>query len=194
VDASTTILVRHGQTDWSRDDRHTGWNDIPLNDVGRDQARALAPVLAAMAPQEVIASPLRRARETCDLAGYGDRAIVLEDCREWNYGAYEGMTWNEIREAAPTWWIWRDGCPEGEDAQAVGARADRVLARRAEMEGVVVIFAHGHFLQILTARWLGLDPSCGGLLVLQNAGISLLRTNRGRPVIQTWNNTDHLTR
>jgi broad specificity phosphatase PhoE len=192
VDASTTILVRHGQTDWSREDRHTGWNDIPLNDVGRDQARALAPVLAAMAPDAVIASPLSRARETCDLAGFGDRAIVLEDCREWNYGAYEGLTWTEIREAAPTWWIWRDGCPEGEDAQAVGARADRVLARRAEMQGVVVIFAHGHFLQVLTARWLDLDPSCGGLFVLQNAGISLLRTNRGRPVIQTWNNTDHL--
>jgi broad specificity phosphatase PhoE len=192
VDAETTILIRHGQTDWSRDGMHTGWEDIPLNDVGRAQAAALQPVLETLAPVSVISSPLRRARETCELAGCGEQAVIVDDCREWNYGAYGGLTSAQIHAGTPAWSLWDDGCPEGEDAGAVGARADRVLSMRSQMDGPVAIFAHGHFLQILAARWLGFEASCGRYLVLDNAAVSLIGINRGGPAIRMWNNTGHV--
>lgn len=172
--------VRHAETEWSRAGLHTGRSDIPLTDAGREQARALGPRLAGTDPALVLTSPLSRARETCELAGFDGRP----DARllEWDYGEYEGLTTAQIRSGRPGWDLWRDGCPGGEDAAAVGARADSLLAELPP-EGGALLFAHGHVLRVLTARWLGLDAALGSLFALQPAGIVRLGHERERRVL-----------
>jgi probable phosphoglycerate mutase len=180
--------VRHGETEWSASLRHTGRTDVPLTDSGRRQARSLAAVLEGRAFALVLCSPLSRARETCELAGFGEGAVIDEDLSEWNYGEYEGLTTAEIRATRPDWWLWRDGCPGGEGPAEVGARADRVLSRvRAVSGGDVLVFAHGHILRVLTARWLAMEPAAGARFALATASLGVLGWERDTEVIERWN-------
>jgi broad specificity phosphatase PhoE len=181
------VLVRHGETEWSRDGRHTGRTDIPLTDAGRAQARQLGEPLGEWQFVRVLSSPLQRALETCRLAGLGDGVEITEDLLEWDYGEYEGVTTVQIRETRPGWYLWRDGCPGGEDAAAVGERVDRVIAAIQDADGDVALFAHGHVLRVLAARWIGLDAAGGGLLALGTGTICVLGYERETRVIRRWN-------
>ncbi|MGW7254224.1 histidine phosphatase family protein [Streptomyces sp. NPDC054834] len=188
------FLVRHGETEWSRSGRHTGWTDVPLTEHGREQARRLVPLLREQGIGAAFVSPLRRARETAELIGAHD-AGVDADMREWDYGGYEGVTTVEIQETRPGWFLFTDGVapgpPEhpGETPEQVGERADRVLAKvdAADTEGGVLLVAHGHFLRVLTARRLGLPPRNGALFQLATGTLCRLGTEHGRPVIAAWN-------
>jgi broad specificity phosphatase PhoE len=181
------VLARHGETEWSRDGRHTGRTDIPLTENGRRQARQLGEALAAWSFGRVLSSPLERAVDTCRLAGLGDSAQTSEDLLEWDYGEYEGITTPEIRERRPDWYLWRDGCPGGERPEDVGRRADRVIAEVGDADADVALFAHGHILRVVAARWLGLGPEGGALLALSTATISVLGYERETRVIRRWN-------
>jgi probable phosphoglycerate mutase len=152
-------LVRHGSTDWAETGRHTGRTDIPLNETGRAQAVELGERLRGREFAGVLTSPLSRAADTARLAGFGDRAIVDDDLREWDYGDFEGKRTEEIREGHPGWTIWRGPWSRGETIDEVAARADRVLARVREVDGDVLAFSHGHLLRVLGARWLELEPA-----------------------------------
>lgn len=180
-------LVRHGETEWSLSGAHTGRTDIPLTENGRRQAEALGRALAGQTFALVLTSPLARARDTCELAGLGARAEIEPNLREWDYGDYEGRTTHEIRERNPRWFLWSDGVPGGETIGQVAARADAVIARAAAAPGDVALFAHGHLLRILTARWLGLEPAAGRLFALGTASISTLGYERETRVITRWN-------
>jgi len=186
------VLVRHGETEWARDGRHTGRTDIPLTELGRRQATVLGDRLRGRQFVKVMASPLARAAQTCRLAGLGDQADPCADLMEWDYGAYEGRRTAEIRVEVPGWTIWRDGVPAGESATDVAGRADRVIARAVAAGGEVVLFAHGHLLRVLAARWLGMPPEGGGLLALAPATISVLGYEREQRVIVRWNDRCHL--
>jgi probable phosphoglycerate mutase len=181
------VLVRHGETEWSRDGKHTGWTDIQLTDRGRQDAQAVGDALRERRFARVLTSPLSRASETARLAGFGDVAEQRDELREWDYGAYEGRKTAEIREERPGWSLWRDGVPDGESADQVGARADRVVEELRSLDGDALVFAHGHLLRVLTARWLGLDPGDGRLFALDPATISVLGYERETPVIRLWN-------
>jgi broad specificity phosphatase PhoE len=181
------VLVRHGETEWSRDHRHTGRTDVPLTAEGRRQAERLRDALAEWSFTRVLSSPLSRALDTCRLAGYGERAELSDALLEWDYGEYEGETTDRIRESRPGWNLWRDGCPGGETVEQVGERADRAIARALETQGEVAIVAHGHLLRILGARWIGLPASGGGALALDTATRCELGFERERRVIVTWN-------
>ena len=180
-------LARHGETEWSRDLRHTGLTDIPLTQKGEEQARALAEPLAAHDFDRVLCSPLERARETCALAGLGSRAEYREELVEWDYGDYEGITSREIREGRPDWVLWRDGCPGGESPAEIGARVDAVVAELTALEGTIVVFAHGHVLRVLAARWAGLEPGGGRRFGLGTATLSRLGWEHETRVIDLWN-------
>jgi broad specificity phosphatase PhoE len=180
-------LVRHGDTQWSLSGRHTGWTDIPLVESGRRQAKLLGRRLAGRSFAMVLSSPLSRALETCRLAGLGDAVTVDPDLREWNYGDLEGLTSDEIRRSMPDWTIWSGPVPGGETADEVGQRADRVIERILPVDGDVAIFAHGHLLRVLTARWLGLPADHGALFELATATLSRLGWERERRVIELWN-------
>jgi broad specificity phosphatase PhoE len=196
---SQVVLVRHAETEWSRDGRHTGRTDIPLTERGREGASALAERLRGRTFELVLVSPATRARETCELCGLGAQARVRADLLEWDYGDYEGLTTPEIRRQRPDWLLWRDGCPGGESAPDVGARADRVLAELgvavgkgatdARDTGDTAIFSHGHMLRVLGARWIALGPESGGRLGLSTAAICVLGHERETPVIARWNDT-----
>ena len=186
------VLVRHGPTEWSVAGRHTGSTDLPLTDDGRAAAEALSDRLARYDFATVLTSPLRRARETAELAGLGDRAEPDPDLREYDYGAYEGMTTHEIREDRPGWYLWRDGVPGGETPDQVGERADRAIARALEPGGDAVLFAHGHILRALGARWIELPAAYAGHLALGTAAVCELGFEREQRVIRTWNDTSHL--
>jgi broad specificity phosphatase PhoE len=179
--------VRHGETAWSLSGQHTGTTDIPLTDNGRRLASRLRPVLARESFARVLTSPLQRARETCELCGLGDAAAVDADLVEWNYGKYEGLTPAQIHATAPGWLIFRDGCPGGETPDEVGARVDRVIARARAVEGDVALFAHGHVLRVLVARWLGLPAGAGQHFLLDTGTLNVLSYYRGVPAIKTWN-------
>jgi broad specificity phosphatase PhoE len=183
------VLVRHGETEWSRTGRHTGRTDVPLSELGRQQARAVGAALRGRRFAVVLTSPLARAEETCRLAGFADVAERRDELQEWDYGAYEGRTTADIRTERPGWSIWADGVPEGETADDVGARADRVLAElQARLDnGDAALFAHGHLLRVLAARWLDLAPSEGRLLALDTASVSVLGYEREAKVIRLWN-------
>jgi broad specificity phosphatase PhoE len=185
------VLVRHGETEWSRAGKHTGRTDVPLTDAGREQASALGATLRGRDYALVLTSPLSRARDTCQLAGLGDVAHARADLEEWDYGAYEGRTTAEIREERPGWSLWGDGVPEGETAAEVGARADRVVVELRAAEGDAAVFAHGHLLRVLAARWLGLEPSAGRFLALDTATISVLGYEREIAVVRRWNSAPH---
>jgi len=183
-------LVRHGETEWSASGRHTGLTDIPLTAAGEQHARALRSRLASHTFAHVWTSPLARARRTCELAGFGDAAQVDADLVEWDYGQYEGITTAQIRQDRPDWQLFRDGCPGGESLEAIGARADRVIARLREASGNAILFSSGHFLRVLAARWLGLEPAGGRLLLLGTASLSILgyeHNNPAEPVLKLWN-------
>jgi len=181
------VLVRHGETEWSRNGRHTGSTDLPLTEAGVRQAERAGTALAGRSFARVLTSPLSRARETGRLAGLGDGALLRDDLREWDYGDYEGLTTAEIRRDRPGWDLWRDGCLGGEVASQVGARVDRVIAEAREAAGDVALFAHGHVLRVLGASWLGLPPQRGGSLGLTTGTISVLGQERENAVIWVWN-------
>src|SRR6202795_2038614 len=181
------FVIRHGETEWSLNGRHTGTTDIPLTDEGRRLARLLRPALSGRAFALVLVSPLQRARETCELAGVTASAIIAPDLVEWGYGQYEGLTPEQIHEQAPGWLIFRDGCPGGETPEQVGARADRVIARARAVEGDVALFTHGHVLRVLVARWLGLPAGAGQHFLLDSRTFSVLDYYRGLPALKTWN-------
>ena len=181
------LLARHGETEWSANGRHTGRTDIPLTEDGRARARALATLLAGRSFALVLTSPLRRAVETCELAGLGGLAQVREDLAEWDYGDYEGLTTPEIRERRPDWSLWRDGCPNGEMPADVAARCDRLIAELLEIDGDAAIVAHGHILRALAARWIEDPVATGGRLFLSTGSISVLGFEREVRVIRSWN-------
>lgn len=181
------MIVRHGETEWSRSGRHTGRSDIALDAVGRERARTLRTLLARWQFAAVYTSPLLRARETCELAGFGNRAGILPDLVEWDYGAYEGRTTPEIREQRPGWVLWRDGVPGGETLDEVSARADRVVALVDEVEGDVLLVSHGHVLRVLTARWLQLPAVAGQRFFLATGAPSELGYEHDWSVMRTWN-------
>ena len=180
-------VVRHGETDWSLAGKHTGKTDVELTETGRRRAREVGGRLAGQSFGLVLSSPLLRARETCELAGFGASMEICEDLREWDYGDYEGLTTPQIREQNPGWDLWRDGCPGGETAAAVGARADRALARLRAADGDAIAFAHGHILRVLGARWIAMDPRAGARLALSTAGLSVLGYERETEVLWRWN-------
>ncbi|MGC2301838.1 histidine phosphatase family protein [Candidatus Binatus sp.] len=187
-------LARHGETAWSLSGQHTGVTDLPLTDRGERNARRLRERLQGLTFAKVFTSPLQRARRTCELAGFGDRAEVFGDLVEWNYGEYEGKRTEEIRAKRPDWQLFRDGCPGGESPDQIGARADRVVKRIREVQGNVLIFSSGHILRVMTARWLGLEPLAGKYFLLSTASLSALGYEHelSQPVIRLWNDTSHV--
>jgi broad specificity phosphatase PhoE len=181
------FAIRHGETAWSLTGQHTGTTDIPLTNNGRRLAQRLRGVLARNAFERVLCSPMQRARETCALAGFGHKAVIDPDLVEWNYGKYEGLTPNQIREVAPGWLLFRDGCPGGEAPEQVAARVDRVIARSRAVDGNLALFAHGHVLRVLVARWIGL-PAVGGQHFLLNTGtLCVLGYYSDEPAVRVWN-------
>jgi len=185
--AENVVLVRHGETEWSRDGRHTGRTDIPLTAQGRHQAETLRAPLHAWQFALVLSSPLQRALETCRLAGYGTDAQVRPELMEWDYGRYEGQTSRQILAENPGWSLWRDGGHDGETPADVGRRVDRVIREVRQTAGDVLIFAHGHVLRVLTARWLDEPPEGGRHYALQTATLSVLSYEHQDPVISRWN-------
>jgi broad specificity phosphatase PhoE len=181
------FIVRHGETEWSANGRHTSRTDLPLTDEGRRRASALRGELSGERFSLILCSPLRRARETCELAGFGDVAQTCEDLKEWDYGEYEGLTTPEIRVENPDWYLWRDGCPAGEKPEQIGARVDRVLDRVRTANGEALAFAHGHVLRVLTARWLQMAPAAGARFALAAGAVSVLGFERDTEVISRWN-------
>ena len=193
-DLPTIYLARHGETEWSVCGRHTGLTDIPLTARGERNARRLADRLWGIAFAKVFTSPLKRASLTCELAGFGAAAEVDRDLLEWNYGSYEGRTSVDIRAERPDWLLFRDGCPGGEMPAEVAARADRVVSRVRAVPGDVLVFSSGHFLRVLAARWLGLEPGAGRHYLLSTASLSVpgYEHTRSTPVIKLWNDTHHV--
>jgi broad specificity phosphatase PhoE len=187
-------LARHGETAWSLSGQHTGLTDLPLTERGERNARNLGPRLAGLTFAKVFTSPLQRATRTCELAGFAAAAEVDRDLVEWNYGDYEGLRTAEIHEKRPEWQLFRDGCPGGESPDQIGARADRVVSRVRAVKGDVLIFSSGHFLRVLAARWLGLEPVYGRLFMLKTASLSALgyENELSQPVISLWDDTSHL--
>lgn len=179
------VLVRHGETEWSRDGRHTGFTDVPLTERGEAEARAVGAALRGRSFALVLSSPLQRALETGRLAGFSPE--VRQELAEWNYGAYEGRRTPDIRKEVPDWTIWRNGAPGGESAEEVGERADRVVAELTAVDSEVLVFGHGHLLRVLCARWLELEPSDGRLFALDPATLSTLGFEREQRVIRVWN-------
>jgi len=180
-------LIRHAETEWSKAKRHTGRTDVPLTDEGRDAARHLGPRLGGREWAAVWTSPLSRARETCELAGLGGRAEPREELLEWDYGDYEGVTTTEIRATRADWYLWRDGCPGGESPAEVAARCDLLVADLVAADGDVALFAHGHVLRMLAARWLELGAEGGGRLALSTGAVCILGFEREVRVLWRWN-------
>jgi probable phosphoglycerate mutase len=181
-------LIRHGETEWSRSGKHTGISDIPLTEHGREQAKRLRVELATKNFQLVLTSPLRRARETCELAGLAAHAQIDPALTEWNYGDYEGLTSEQIHAHRPSWTIFNDGGgPGGETPEQVGLRVEHVLARVRGSSGDAVLFAHGHVLRVFAARWLGLAPSAGAHFLLDTATLSVLDSSSGVSAVKRWN-------
>jgi broad specificity phosphatase PhoE len=193
--SSQIVLVRHAETQWSKTGQHTGTTDLPLLAEGRRKAELLRAPLAADVVALVLTSPLLRARQTCELSGYGDRATVRGELTEWDYGRYEGLTTEQVRQQDPTWDLWRDGAPGGESPQQVQDRLDPLITElqgRRAGRGNVLLFAHGHVLQALALRWVGVELIDGPLFELGTGSISRLGWKRESPVIETWNDQCHL--
>jgi probable phosphoglycerate mutase len=182
------LLIRHGQTEWSANGRHTSYTDLPLTAEGEREAEALRPVLRGRRIGTVLSSPVQRARRTAELAGLRLTATD-DDLVEWNYGAYEGITSAQIHAERPDWSLWRDGCPDGESPEQVGARMDRLLGRVRGLldDGDVVLVGHGHSLRVCGARWIGLEPAHGAGLLLHTATLSVLGFEHHAPAITRWN-------
>jgi probable phosphoglycerate mutase len=191
----SVYLARHGETAWTVSKQHTGLTDIPLTPRGEENARRLGERLKGQTFAHVFTSPLQRARRTCELAGFGAVAVVDPDLVEWNYGAFDGQTTEEIRKERPDWQLFRDGCPGGESLAQIGARADRVVAKLRALEGDVLVFSSGHILRVVAARWSGLEPSAGRCFYLSTAALSILgyEHDNTEPVIRLWNDTRHVS-
>ena len=191
----TLYLARHGETAWSLSGQHTGLTDLPLTERGDRNARNLGSRLAGLAFAKILTSPLQRATRTCELAGFAAVAEVDRDLVEWDYGDYEGLRTAEIHDKRPEWKLFRDGCPGGESPDQIGARADRVVGRVRAVKGDVLIFSSGHFLRVLAARWLGLEPVNGRLFMLKTASLSALgyENELSQPVISLWDDTSHVS-
>jgi len=181
------FLIRHGETEWSLSGQHTSITDIPLTENGRTMPRLLAPILAKVTFARIFTSPLKRARETCELAGLGERAEIDHDLVEWNYGDYEGLTTKEIHAKTPDWMLFRDGCPGGDGPEDVARRVDSVIGRVRAVEGDVALFAHGHVFRVFVARWIGLQATAGCHFVLDTATVGVLSYYRDLPAIKRWN-------
>lgn len=181
------LLIRHGETEWSRSGQHTGSTDIPLTEAGRLAAKRLRPVLDTMEFSLVLSSPLNRALETCELAGLGNRMRIDPNLSEWDYGKYEGLTPAQIHRTAPGWLVFNDGCPGGESPEQIAQRVDRVIQGVRENGGRVALFAHGHVLRVFAACWIGLPPSAGSHFLLDTSTLSILSYYRGLPAIRCWN-------
>ncbi|MEC4015214.1 histidine phosphatase family protein [Streptomyces sp. H27-D2] len=196
--APRILLARHGQTEWSLSGRHTGRTDIPLLEEGRRGAKLLgerlhrAPWWDGLPGVEVRTSPLSRAKETCELAGFADRAQDWDALMEWDYGAYEGLPTPEIKEQRPDWFIWRDGVLDGESMAEVSARADDIVEWAMSADRDVLIFAHGHILRVLGARWLGFPAAFAARIKLDPASLSILGWAYDAPALERWNDTGHL--
>jgi len=190
----TLYIARHGETAWSLSGQHTGLTDLPLTERGQSNARRLGNQLRGRSFAHVFTSPLQRARRTCELAGFGAEAEVDRDLLEWNYGDYEGLRTAEIHAKRPGWELFRDGCPGGESVGDVGARADRMVDRVRALRQEVLIFSSGHFLRVLAARWLGLEPEAGKYFLLSTASLSALSYEHDltQPVIKFWNDLHHV--
>jgi probable phosphoglycerate mutase len=189
-------IARHGETAWSLSGQYTGLTDLPLTEHGEQVARRLRKRLEGLTFAKVYASPLQRARRTCELAGFGEAAEIDPDLVEWDYGEYEGRRTAEIRAERPGWQLFTDGCPGGETPDQVAARADRVVARCRAAEGNVLLFSSGHFIRVLAARWLGLEPTNNSrYFMLTTASLSALgyENDRSRAVIRFWNDTCHVS-
>ncbi len=184
---SRCVVIRHGETEWSRSGRHTGRTDLALLPEGEEQASALGPSLKGYRFTTVLTSPLIRARETCRLAGLGRAAVVDPDLAEWDYGSYEGLTTAEIRRQRPGWNLFDDGAPGGESAAEVGRRVDRIIERVRSVSGDVACVAHGHVLRVMAARWVQLEPSAARFFALGPAALGELDWEREQPVIAAWN-------
>ncbi|MDQ3979377.1 MAG: histidine phosphatase family protein [Actinomycetota bacterium] len=184
---SQLVLVRHGETEWTITGQHTGRTDIPLTSNGREEARRVGSLLVGRTFAWVLSSPLTRALETCRLAGMGEAVETTGDLMEWDYGQYEGLTTAEIRKGNPRWSLWLDGAPGGETASDVAVRVDTVIKEAREQDGDVLVFAHGHVLRVLAARWLGLSPSEGRLFALHPAAVCTLGYERETAVLVHWN-------
>ncbi len=184
--AHEIFIARHGATEWSVSGQHTSATDLPLLEQGREEAGAMAAKVAGVQFALVLCSPLLRARQTCELAGFSDAAQITDDLREWDYGDYEGLTTPQIRERDPSWDLWTQGCPQGETPDQIGARVDRVLARFAEVDGNGIAFAHGHVLRVLTARWLEMGVAAGARFKLEAGSIGVLGHERETQVIERW--------
>jgi len=183
------VIVRHGETEWSANGRHTSRTDLELTERGRQRALALRSELGGRKFSVVLCSPLLRARETCELAGFGEVAVVCEELREWDYGEYEGLTTPEIRAQNPQWNLWRDGCPGGELPADVARRADRALQWLRDAGGDALAFAHGHLLRVLSARWIRMEPAAGARFALKAGAVCVLGYERETEVIAGWNTT-----
>lgn len=181
------LVIRHAATEWSVAGRHTGRTDLPLTAAGRQAAEQTARRLAGRSFERVLCSPLRRARETCELCGLAARAQIVDRLVEWDYGEYEGLTTEEIRERRPGWMLWRDGCPGGENTAQVGARADAVIASLSNLRGQAAIFAHGHILRVLAVRWIDAEPQLGARLTLSTGAIGVLGYEHGEGALCAWN-------
>jgi broad specificity phosphatase PhoE len=184
---SSIYLIRHGETEWTRDGRHTGRTDIPLTDTGRVQASFLRPIFEELAFAQILSSPLQRAFETAQLAGLGERIEAIPDLMEWDYGDYEGITTKQIRERVPRWSVWTSPCPHGETIQKIADRADNLIGRLRGTQGNIALFSHGHFLRVFAARWLGLEAGCGRFFLLGTSTLSILGYEHETQVIKTWN-------
>jgi len=188
-------VARHGETAWSLSGQHTGLTDLPLTERGERNARRLGKRLKGLAFTKVFTSPLQRAARTCELAGFGAGTEIDRDLLEWNYGEYEGRRTAEILAERPDWQLFRDGCPGGESPDQIGARADRVVSRLRAIQGDVLLFSSGHFLRVLAARWLGLEPAGGRYFLLSTASLGMLayeHSSPSEPVIRLWNDTRHV--
>jgi probable phosphoglycerate mutase len=184
--AARLTIVRHGETEWSLSGQHTSHTDLPLTERGRAEAQHAAHALAGVGYALVLCSPLRRARETCRLAGFEAAAELTDDLREWDYGEYEGLTSSQIRERDPGWELWTDGCPGGESPAQVGARVDRLIERVVATEGEALAFAHGHILRVVAARWCALPVAAGERFALATAGIGVLGHEHDVRVLERW--------
>lgn len=187
-------LARHGETAWSLTGQHTGLTDLPLTERGQRNAQRLGERLKGLTFAKVFTSPLQRASLTCRLAGFGDVAEVDPDLMEWNYGDYEGLTSAQIHAQRADWQLFRDGAPGGETPDQIGRRADRVVRRVRSIQRDVLLFSSGHFLRVLAARWLGLEPSAGKYFLLSTASLSALsyEHNLSQPTVRLWNETGHV--
>lgn len=181
------FLVRHGETEWSLSGQHTSTTNIPLTNEGRRIAKLFEPIFAKEKLALVLTSPMERARTTCELAGLGEKALIEPSLMEWSYGDYEGLTSKQIHETSPNWILFKDGCPGGETPEQVKNRVDQLITKIRATHGNVALFAHGHILRVLAARWLGLPVMAGSYFVLDTATLSILSYYQGIPAVKCWN-------